>query len=115
MIVDAKKMARSAGRFLTRRAEVGAGRLGYVANKYRELDEASGGVVSTVLSGTPIPQMVSTIYNPLAGSINAMNALGKGLTTLGNMDYKRINYKAAGQGIQDLKQAYDFGSAVFRA
>lgn len=115
MIVDAKKMARSAGRFLTKRAEIGAGRLGYVANKYRELDEASGGVVSTVLSGTPIPQMVSTIYNPLAGSINAMNALGKGLSTLGNMDYKRINYKAAGQGIQDLKQAYDFGSAVFRA
>jgi hypothetical protein len=50
----------------------------------------------------------------LAGTINAMNALGKGLTTLGNLDYKKINYKAAGQGIQDLKQAYDFGSAVFK-
>ncbi len=113
MIIDAKKVARGAGRFLTRRAEIGAGRLGYVANKYRELDEASGGVVSTVLSGTPIPQMVSTIYNPLAGSINAMNALGKGLTTLGNLDYKKINYKAVGQGIQDLNQAYQFGRSAF--
>ena len=114
MIVDAKKVARGVGRFLTKRAEIGAGRLGYIANKYQELDDASGGVVSTVLSATPIPQMVSTVYNPLAGTINAMNALGKGLTTLGNLDYKKINYKAAGQGIQDLKQAYDFGSAILK-
>lgn len=115
MIVNTlKKGARSVGRFLTTRAGVGQRRLDYFDTKMNEYNDATGGLLKAGLEYSGLMYPIHLERNILAGTITSMNALGKGLTTLGNTDYKNINVKNFGQGIQDLKQAYDLGSAVYK-
>ena len=109
MRFDGRKIARGAGRFLTSRAEIASSRLNTINRRYDEINRASGGVLDLVLGATPIPQMVSTVYNPLVTTIEATHALGRGLSTLGKLDYNKFNSQNAGQGISDLKRAYDLG------
>ncbi len=114
MIIDARKLSRGVGRFLTTRSQLAAGRLNTLTKKYNEVNDASGGVVGLVLGATPIPQMVSTVYNPLVTTIEATNALGRGLSTLGRIDVKKLNTRDLGSGIQDLKMAYDLGNKAIQ-
>lgn len=114
MRFDGRKIARGVGRFLINRAEIASSRLNTINRKYDEVNRASGGVLDFAVRATPIYQLASTVYNPLVNTIDATHALGRGLSTLGNIDFKNFNSQRAGQGIQDLKRAYDFGQAAFK-
>lgn len=107
MIVNyAQRGARGVGRFLTTSTDRAIRRLEGLNNAYVKLDDASMGLVDNLLTSTGVKPAIQTITNPLVSTIKAANYLGRGLSTLGDMDIKKMNTKSLGSGIHDLGQAY---------
>ena len=100
MIVDVRKGARGVGRFLTRHTEGALQKLKRLDDAYSDLNRASGGLVELGLQSTGIKPAFQTIANPLVSTITAANYLGRGLSTLGNTEFKLTNARAIGSGIQ---------------
>lgn len=107
MIVNyAQRGARGVGRFLTTSTNRAIRKLEGLNDAYNRLDDASMGLVDNLLTTSGVKPAIQTITNPLVSSIKAANYLGRGLSTLGEMDLKKINTKSLGSGIHDLGQAY---------